>query len=209
MIMKPWHLRLYGAGISFGDAVHVIASPDRKVRLTTWKNAALTDRADKHGKILVGDHALLCPGVRIDSAFEVRVGSGSMLASGVYLTDSDWHDVYDRTQPVGASRPVILQRNTWIGDGSIVCKGVTIGENSIVGAGSVVTRSIPPNVIAAGNPAVPVKPLDPAAQIRSRSDLLSDPHGLNRYMDDLDRELRKENTWGKWIRTTLRPGAED
>jgi acetyltransferase-like isoleucine patch superfamily enzyme len=55
----------------------------------------------------------------------------------------------------------VLERGAWIGDSAIVCKGVRVGENSIVGAGAVVTKDVPPNVIVAGNPARVVKKLDP------------------------------------------------
>ena len=61
----------------------------------------------------------------------------------------------------GGSAPIVLERGAWIGDSAIVCKGVRIGENSIVGAGAVVTKDVPPNVIVAGNPARVVKKLDP------------------------------------------------
>ena len=59
MIMKPWNLKLYGRGISFGTSVHVITAPDRNVRLTTW---AMNEH---QGQIDSGDAALICPGVRI------------------------------------------------------------------------------------------------------------------------------------------------
>ena len=50
----------------------------------------------------------------------------------------------------------------WLGGSVVVCPGVTIGENSIIGAGAVVTRSIPPNSVAVGNPARVIKALDPS-----------------------------------------------
>ncbi len=55
----------------------------------------------------------------------------------------------------------MLERGAWIGDSAIVCKGVRVGENSIVGAGAVVTKNVPPNTVVAGNPARVVKKLDP------------------------------------------------
>ncbi len=148
--MKPWHLKIYGDNIDFGKAVHVVTSKDRTVRLTTWSHEAGT------GHICVGDFALICPGVRIDSASAVNIGANTMLAAGVYLTDADWHDIYDRPRPIGKTQPITLADNVWLGDGTVVCKGVHIGANTIVGAGSVVTKSLPANVIAAGNPAASI-----------------------------------------------------
>lgn len=147
MVMKPWNLKLYGAGIHFGESIHVITAKDRTVRLTTWA------MHQHQGHIELDDYVLLCPGVRIDSASRVRIGASSMLAAGVYITDADWHDLYDRTRAIGTTAPVTLGENVWVGDGSIVCKGVNIGRNSVIGAGSVVASDIPDNVIAAGNPA--------------------------------------------------------
>jgi maltose O-acetyltransferase len=58
-----------------------------------------------------------------------------------------------RRDKLEAARPITLRDNVWLGGGVIVCPGVTIGENSVIGAGSVVTRDVPPNVVAVGNPA--------------------------------------------------------
>lgn len=58
-----------------------------------------------------------------------------------------------RRDKLEAAKPITLGNNVWLGGGVIVCPGVTIGDNSVVGAGAVVTKDIPANVIAAGNPA--------------------------------------------------------
>jgi acetyltransferase-like isoleucine patch superfamily enzyme len=55
--------------------------------------------------------------------------------------------------------PVIISDNVWIGMNAVILKGVTIGENSVVAAGAVVTKSVPANVVVAGNPAVAVREL--------------------------------------------------
>ena len=70
--------------------------------------------------------------------------------------------IYTATHPVRASerrkflesaKPITIGSDVWVGGGAIICPGVTIGERSVIGAGSVVTRDIPADVIAAGNPA--------------------------------------------------------
>ena len=202
-VMRPWYLDVHGRRISFGRSVHVVAGPDRRVRLTTWEHE------DGGGQIEVGDYCLLCPGVRIDSACRVEVGANSMIAAGAYLTDADWHDVYDRTRVVGAHDPVVLEENVWVGDGAVVCKGVRIGENSVIGAGSVVTRDVPANVVAAGNPAAVVKALDPERVVIRRASLLEDARDLDARIDGLDRHMLKDNGWLTWLRTVVRPRRGD
>ncbi len=58
-----------------------------------------------------------------------------------------------------AAQPITIGDNVWLGGGVIVCPGVTIGENSVIGAGAVVTRNIPANVVAVGNPARVIREL--------------------------------------------------
>jgi len=203
MIMKPWHLKLYGDHITLGKAVHIVTAKDRTVRLTTWSH----DHGQ--GEIKIKDFALLCPGVRIDSASRVEVGTNTMLAAGVYITDADWHGIYDRPRPIGKTEPVVLSDNVWAGDGAIIGKGVRIGENTIIGAGAVVTKSLPANVIAAGNPATIVRHLDPEEPMQRREDLLADHALLDYNMDQLERMLRTENSWVRWIRTLFAPRPDD
>ena len=202
-IMKPWHLKISGAKIRVGDSVHIVNAADRNVCLTTWQ-------FEEHaGHIDIGNFCLLSPGIRIDSASRVEIGDHCMLAASVYVTDADWHDIYDRTKPIGVTRAVVLEDNVWIGDSSIICKGVRIGENSVIGAGSVVTSDIPAGVIAAGNPARVIRPLDPDQPLRRRGDLLGDAETLDRQIDQLERYLHGGHTWWGWLRSLLRPTRED
>ncbi|GAB6096931.1 hypothetical protein JCM14469_31840 [Desulfatiferula olefinivorans] len=201
--MKPWHVELFGGPISLGAYPTVIASPDRKVRLTVWAGSE-TVRG-----IEIGDYCLICPGVRIAAAERISIGDSCMLASGAYLTDSDWHDIYDRSMPVGKSAPIILEENVWIGDSVIVCKGVTIGKNSIIGAGSVVVSDIPENTIAVGNPARVVRHLDPRESMKTRGHWLANPRKLARDFDILDRAQLKGNSLKGWARSLLFPRSGD
>jgi acetyltransferase-like isoleucine patch superfamily enzyme len=73
------------------------------------------------------------------------------------ITDTDWHMDDPRTGP---DAPVTIEENVWLGANVTVLKGVTIGENTLVATGSLVTRSLPPNVVAGGMPAKVLKQID-------------------------------------------------
>ncbi|MFI1421670.1 sugar O-acetyltransferase [Streptomyces sp. NPDC020731] len=64
-----------------------------------------------------------------------------------------------RRDKLEAALPITIGDNVWLGGGAIICPGVTIGDNSVIGAGAVVTKDIPANVVAVGNPARPVRTL--------------------------------------------------
>lgn len=98
----------------------------------------------------ISSHTFICGGVTIEC--DVFIGHGvtfindlyprSVRADGSLQTETDWISV-----------STLVRRGASIGSGSTILAGVTIGENSLVGAGSVVTHDVPPNVIVAGNPA--------------------------------------------------------
>lgn len=202
-ILKPWRLDIHGAHIAAGNNLHVITAADRRVSLSTWQFE------EYQGHINIGDHCLICPGVRLDSGSEIKIGDNCMFAAGSYVTDSDWHDIYDRTKTVGESKPVSIGDNVWIGDGATVCKGVSIGDNSVIGAGSLVASDIPANVIAAGNPAKVIKPLDPDRTLTKRESLFADPAALQKKLDDIDAYVLTPNTLLGWLRTRLFPRRGD
>ena len=128
-----------------------------------------------------------------------------MLASHVYITDSDWHGIYDRSMPSKEKSFVVLEENVWVGDSSIICKGVTIGKNSIIGAGSVVTSDVPANVIAAGNPAKIIKKLDLDKPIITRKDRFSDTDTMTQALVSAEKEFLEGNTLLGWIRSWFFP----
>jgi len=95
----------------------------------------------------------------------IWIRSHALLGSGVIVYDSDFHDLHPARRRGGrpAMAPVEIGRNAFVGDRSIILKGVTIGADAVVGAGSVVTADVPAGVIAAGNPARVVRALEVAA----------------------------------------------
>lgn len=201
--MKPWQVEIFGGPVFLGDYTTVIATPDKRVRLTVWA------KDEDAGKIAIGKCCLLCPGTRIMSATSVTLGDGCMLAQDACVTDSDWHDLYDRSQPVGNSEPVRIGHNVWIGDSAIVHKGVAIGDNAVIGAGSIVVKDIPANAIAAGNPAVVIKYLDPEKPLRTRTEWMADPVRLAAAFETIDREKMAGNTLIGWFRSMLFPRRGD
>ena len=200
--MKPWYVEIFGSPIELGDYVNIVASADKKVRLAVW-----SENQDR-GRIRIGDFCLISPGVRIGSAHEIVMGNNCMIASGAYITDSDWHDIYNRIS-MGKTAAVQIQNNVWIGDSAIICKGVTLGENSIIGAGAVVVNSVPANCIAAGNPAKVVKQLDIEEPFTTREHWFADPEKLFRGLDQTDKRLLCENSLLHWLRYLLFPSKND
>lgn len=118
--------------------------------------------------LLVGDDTGITSAT-ISVVRQITIGKRVLIGSGVMITDSDHHlvsplRVEDRRHspfpPSSETDAVIIEDDVFIGARSIVLKGVTIGKGSVIGAASVVTRSIPPGVIAAGNPCAPVRSLN-------------------------------------------------
>ena len=105
-------------------------------------------------------------GGSICAAQLVEIGDDSMLGANVTIADTDFHSLHPayrggHTHPTVGIAEVRIGRRVLIGTNAIVLKGVTVGNNSVVGAGSVVTKSIPENSIAAGNPCRVIRSLTP------------------------------------------------
>ena len=112
--------------------LHVDYAKNIHVRARTFVNFNLTalDVATIH----IGDDCMIGPNVQL-------------------LTPTHPVEPQPRKDKLEGAKPIVIGDNVWLGGGVIVCPGVTIGENSVIGAGSVVTRDIPANVVAVGNPA--------------------------------------------------------
>ncbi|WP_265943737.1 acyltransferase [Dechloromonas sp. A34] len=114
-------------------------------------------------QVFIGAGVSIAPGVWIGASSKGRVtiGDGSAIASGVrFVTPTHDPDVLP-VSGIGINRPVTIGRDVWIGTGAIILPGVAIGDGTIVGAGAVVNRDLPPDVLAAGVPAIVVKTLLP------------------------------------------------
>src|SRR5262249_4183280 len=92
----------------------------------------------------------------------IRIGKNTLIGTDCVIFDSDFHVAWPpdgRTSYAGdeVDAPVTIGNNVWFGARCMVLKGVTIGDNCVIAAGSIVTKSLPPNSLAAGNPAKVVK----------------------------------------------------
>jgi maltose O-acetyltransferase len=90
--------------------------------------------------VIIGDHVLFGPAVQVYTALHPV-------------------DAAERRKGLESGSPVVIGDDVWVGGGAIICPGVKIGARSIIGAGSVVTRDIPEDVFAAGNPCRVIRPL--------------------------------------------------
>jgi acetyltransferase-like isoleucine patch superfamily enzyme len=110
------------------------------VRLECWRDAT----------IRIGDGTYLNRGVEVVAATCVEIGRDCAIGRDVIIMDSDQHALPGEAF---APSPVTIGDRVWVGARTIVLKGVSIGHDSIIGAGSIVTRDIPPSCIAVGQPA--------------------------------------------------------
>ena len=201
-INKPWNIDVYGKNISLGENVHIRTSRNVITQICAW------NKNNCNGIIKIGDNVLISPGVRIISAEEIIIDSNVMIASNVYISDSDWHGVYDRINTPGSSKKIHIEENSWIGEGSKISKGVRIGKNSIIGLGSVVTSDVPDNEIFGGNPAKKIGEIDKNKKIRKREEIFLN-NDYNNLMKFLIKEDSKENNLFTWLRTVFFPKKGD
>jgi len=94
--------------------------------------------------------AVVCAGLSIE------IGEGTIIGSGALIIDNDFHVLTPsgwRGETRSNARPIRIGREVFIGARAIILKGVTIGDRAVIGAGAVVTRDVPANCVASGNPA--------------------------------------------------------
>lgn len=173
-MVSTWWCRLkmtfwgisYGKGCSFRGNTIFIKTPQSFISIGEGcsfnSDSHFNPRGINHpcilqtsntGRIIIGKSCGFS-GVSIVSSAEVFIGDDVLCGTNVMIGDRNDHEKrYPEWQPV----PVRIGNNVWIGMNSIVMRGVCIGDNTIIGAGSVVTKNIPANVIAAGNPCRVIK----------------------------------------------------
>lgn len=202
-VLNPRSLVIFGHDICAGNHLHLISSKLKPINITTWSSK------QERGSMEFGDHCLISPGVTIASAVSIKIGKNCMIGAETYISDSDWHGIYNRTRPFRCSAPVCLKNNVWLGYRCIIGKGVTIGENSIIGAGSVVTGDIPDNVIAAGNPAKVIREINPNKKMLTREFLFSGNVDYWENQNLLDKFLFTNNSFMDWAISSFFPTRND
>jgi maltose O-acetyltransferase len=134
-----------------------------------WKSSPLfyagychVETTVPHARIEIGDRTEFNNNLMIKSeGAGIRIGKDGLFGANVEIFDSNFHDLHPERRKAGTQRiaPVEIGDNVFVGMGVKILKGVTIGHDSVIGAGSVVSSSIPAGVVAAGSPARVVREL--------------------------------------------------
>lgn len=117
--------------------------------------------------VKIGRNVVVMPGCLMMSAGGIVIHDGAMIAANVQLISNN-HDLYERQ--VITCKPVHIGKNAWIGAGATILPGVTVGDNAVVGAASVVTKDVAPWTIVAGNPAKLIKAIPTQTHCADRTE---------------------------------------
>jgi len=156
IIRSPFYIR-GGSGVDYG--VGLTTGVGLRIDIINFKKTGI--KKLKFGRsVQVNDY------VHIGVVEYVEIEDDVLIGSHVLITDHN-HGIYKgfevsdinekKINQKLSSSPIIIKKNVWIGDGCYILPGVTVGENSIIGANSVVNDNIPPNTIAVGSPAKAIK----------------------------------------------------
>jgi acetyltransferase-like isoleucine patch superfamily enzyme len=183
-VEHDWHPHPIPPNVQFGEGFYCESAQVFKKLISKKPNAVVFGKhvsvyagcsfaIGENGKCTVGDFTLL-NGAIVMAEERIDIGYYCLISWGVGMADSDFHPLEPAQRLVDAqalapffknrpprpklkTAPVKIGDNVWIGMNAVILKGVTIGDNSVVAAGAVVTKSVPANVIVAGNPAEVVK----------------------------------------------------
>lgn len=164
-----------GKGVSFGRSTHISLNEGAKSsQITLGQDSRVFGSlyCCCDGVISIGSHSQVGPGSIIRCLNQVIIGDVTSISTNVIISDNNNHPVnpkdryIEQMSPSGSrerswrysdSAPIVIGNNCWICENSRICKGVTIGDGSVVAANAVVTKDVPPYSIVAGNPAKVVK----------------------------------------------------
>jgi acetyltransferase-like isoleucine patch superfamily enzyme len=162
----PMIRRAKGATIKIGE--NLILNNSTRYNTAGINHKCVLAASQKGATLEIGNNVGMS-GVSIVASEYIKIGNNVNLGANVCIYDTDFHSLdykirrnertwdSDKLNEYTRSSPVIIEDDVWVGANVIILKGVTVGARSILGAGSVVTKNIPKDSIAAGNPAKVIK----------------------------------------------------
>ena len=156
-----------GARLNFGFFTHIF-SKRRNSKLILEEDASfvLTGKAMiqsgamifvGRGKTLKIGRSTFTSNIKILAHDDITIGDNCIFGFVCQIFSGDGHPIYQEESIINKDVPVVIEDNVWVGSRALILKGVRVGKGSIVAAGAVVTKNVPPNCIVAGNPAKVVK----------------------------------------------------
>jgi acetyltransferase-like isoleucine patch superfamily enzyme len=148
-------IQIAGRGSSLSIGKKFIACSESRQNSLGVIQPVIIKTTGNNAKVVIGDDVGMS-GCTISAATSITIGDHVLIGSGCLITDNDAHPVDPdarRAGVAGAAAPVVIEDDVFIGARAIILKGVTIGRGSVIGAGSIVTKSVPAFSVAAGNPA--------------------------------------------------------
>jgi acetyltransferase-like isoleucine patch superfamily enzyme len=174
LLSYPWLIEAKLRGVKINSGIHLLGRPiitrAHDSTITIGKQVSLHSAlrcnplGNAHPVIIrtlaPGSELIISDKVGISSAIlcaqtKIVIGENTIIGAGAMIIDNDFHSPIGEYEwgPVLSGKPIHIGRGCFIGARAIILKGVTIGDRVIIGAGSVVTKDIPPHCIACGNPA--------------------------------------------------------
>ncbi|MCK1976938.1 sugar O-acetyltransferase [Jeotgalicoccus huakuii] len=150
-------------GIHTDDEAREIMSEIVGYKLDESFRVFLPFTTDFGKHINIGKNVFINSGCRFQDQGGITIGDGSLIGHNVVMATIN-HDYDPTDRGTMHLKPINLEKNVWIGSNVTILPGITIGENSVVAAGSVVTKDVAPNTIVAGNPAKFMKNIEDKIQ---------------------------------------------